>query len=143
MAPHRVGLSALKKSMRLASCKKTAEKHKRFFKTGPGDYAEGEIFLGISMPNLRALSKEFESKVTLKDACVLLRSEFHEERMMALLLMIQKFQFKNQCDRVKLEVFDQYVNHFNYINNNLKFWKNGHRQTISGLEGFQSSPPCT
>ena len=66
----------------------------RFFKTAPGQYGEGDIFLGIKVPTLRALVKKFPD-TSLKTISALLKSKFHEERLFALLLLIDFYQNTN------------------------------------------------
>lgn len=66
---------------------KTAAKHaQRFFKTGPGQYGEGDLFLGITVPVLRKLAKEHRN-IALDEAVELLQSPLHEVRLLALLIM--------------------------------------------------------
>lgn len=86
----------------------------RFFKTGPGEYGAGDRFLGIKVPTLRALAKQYrEAGLNVIEA--LLVSEFHEERVFALLLLMQ---FYNQgSDYYKTLAYELYLNHTNYINN--------------------------
>ncbi len=64
----------------------------RFFKTAPGQYGEGDKFLGIRVPVTRSLAKKFSNDVTLHDCDILLGSEWHEIRLVALLLMIKLAQ---------------------------------------------------
>ena len=70
--------------------KEKAQVLQRFFKTGPGEYGEGDIFLGIKVPELRKLAKEYEG-ITLEEAKQLLRSSIHEQRLLALLILIRNF----------------------------------------------------
>ena len=62
----------------------------RYFKTGPGEYGEGDTFLGIRVPVLRKLSREYET-LPLVQCRVLLRSRFHEARLLALLILVRRF----------------------------------------------------
>ena len=62
----------------------TASLHKRFFKTGPGEYGEGDLFRGIRVPVLRKLAKEYQS-LTLAETEGLLRSDYHEELLVLFL----------------------------------------------------------
>ena len=63
----------------------------KFFKTGPGEYGEGDKFLGIQVPQLRKLARQFRN-LALAETEQLLHSPFHEERLLALLIMILKYQ---------------------------------------------------
>ncbi len=86
----------------------------RYFKTGPGEYGEGDRFLGLRVPQVRKLAKEF-SAISLKDIQQLLRSAIHEERLLALLLMVQRFQRCGENEREKL--YRLYLASTRYINN--------------------------
>jgi 3-methyladenine DNA glycosylase AlkD len=85
-----------------------------FFKTGPGEYGEGDIFLGINVPTLRALSKEHD-KISLPEMVMLLKSAIHEERLLALLLLVRAFSKGDEAVRKK--IYDLYLKHTRYINN--------------------------
>jgi hypothetical protein len=67
--------------------KKRAQDLQRFFKTGPGEYGEGDDFWGIKVPELRKLAKEYQG-ITLKESKQLLKSPIHEQRLLALLIFI-------------------------------------------------------
>lgn len=84
----------------------------RFFKTGPGEYGEGDIFLGIRVPDLRKVAKEADA--TVDDALLLLRSPVHEERLVALLILIRLFSTGNEA--VKGRIFKAYLKHARFIN---------------------------
>ncbi len=91
-----------------------ARHSQRFFKTGPGQYGEGDLFLGIRVPKLRELAKEFIDS-PLSEARRLLRSAYHEERLFALLLLVQKFSGGNAA-RQKT-IYEMYLKNTRYINN--------------------------
>lgn len=63
----------------------------RFFKTGPGDYGEGDRFHGVRVPRIRQLVKKYKDAATLDDVRYLIASEYHEERLAALLLLIELY----------------------------------------------------
>lgn len=86
----------------------------RFFKTGPGEYGEGDRFLGIRVPVLRRKAKEF-SNTPLSETLRVFKSAFHEERLLALFLLVSKFS-KGQADQKK-EIYELYLKHTEYINN--------------------------
>jgi len=71
----------------------------RFFKTGPGEYGEGDVFLGIKVPPLRQLARACRDGTTIADMATLLQSPFHEERLLALLLLVQAFQRGSAAER--------------------------------------------
>ncbi|MDD5332085.1 MAG: DNA alkylation repair protein [Candidatus Nanoarchaeia archaeon] len=83
-----------------------------FFKTGKGQYGEGDIFLGIKVPDQRKLAKKY-SDLNLKDVQKLLESKIHEERLVALLILIIKYKKSEN----KKEIFDFYLKNTKNINN--------------------------
>lgn len=85
-----------------------------FFKTGPGQYGEGDVFLGITVPVLRKLAGEYPN-TSLETALTLLAHPFHEARLLALLLLIQAFRDGNNGR--KQEIFGAYLAHTRFINN--------------------------
>lgn len=87
----------------------------RFFKTGPGDYAEHDKFLGIRVPALRALLKECKSDISLEDCCSLLQNEWHEIRLFALLGMVELFQRGDE--KHKRATVSSFFKYKKYINN--------------------------
>lgn len=91
-----------------------AEHAQRFFKTGPGEYGAGDRFYGIRVPELRKVAKEFHD-LSLRETTKLLKSAYHEERLLALILMINKFQRTD--DRTRQQIFDTYLDHTRHINN--------------------------
>lgn len=93
---------------------KKAEVLQRFFKTGPCEYAEGDRFLGIQVPELRKLAKEY-ALVPLTETGKLLASPIHEERFLALLLMMNQYAKGNHAE--KTIVHDFYVQKVRFINN--------------------------
>lgn len=86
----------------------------RFFKTGPGQYGEGDVFIGIKVPFLRALSREFRS-LPLAEVESLLNSPIHEERHLALMVLV--LQVAKCDDAHRRVVFDLYLRNTKFINN--------------------------
>jgi 3-methyladenine DNA glycosylase AlkD len=76
----------------------------RFFKTGKGEYGEGDVFLGISVPEQRKIAKEFKD-ILLSDVENLLNSEIHEKRLIGLLILIEQYKktIKDEDERALLE----------------------------------------
>jgi len=91
-----------------------AEKVLYYFKTSKGEYAEGDRFLGIRMPVLREQVKKYKS-TPLTEITRLLKSGYHEERMFALLLLVQVFTSGDE--KTKSSVYQEYLKHTQYINN--------------------------
>ena len=87
-----------------------AASSKRFFKTGKGQYAEGDQFIGISMPDLRVLAKQFEV-MPHSEIQQLIASPIHEERMLAVIILTR--QYKQNAHAV----YQFYVDNLQYVNN--------------------------
>lgn len=104
----------IEKKLRKYSSKKKAATLKRFFKTGPGEYAEGDIFLGVKVPQIRKLAKEYIN-LGLKEVKKLLSSSIHEERLLALLILVLKYSGTNDIGRA--EIYQLYLDNTRYINN--------------------------
>ncbi|MFA5644384.1 MAG: DNA alkylation repair protein [Patescibacteria group bacterium] len=86
----------------------------RYFKTGKGEYGEGDIFLGISVVDQRKIIKEFLN-LSLLELQDLLNSKFHEFRLSALLILIQKYQLADEKEKKKIVRF--YLKNIRNINN--------------------------
>lgn len=85
-----------------------------FFKTGKGQYGEGDKFLGVVVPDTRRVAKKYK-ETSYKEITRLLESEYHECRLCALLMLVERFK-KVRADYRK-EIFDFYLSKTNYINN--------------------------
>lgn len=97
--------------------KKNLEKAKilqGFFKTGKGQYGEGDIFFGITVPESRKIAKEF-GELPLFDIEKLLESKIHEERVIALLILVDQFEIGDEKEQK--ECYDFYLDHTAWINN--------------------------
>jgi len=86
----------------------------RFFKTGKGEYGEGDVFLGLVVGEQRRLAKEFK-ELSLEEIQRLLDSEIHEKRLIGLLILIEKF--KKASEDLKKEIFEFYTKNSRRINN--------------------------
>ena len=87
-----------------------------FFKTGKGEYAEGDQFLGVVVPDSRKVVKEYWQKASLEDVREVLKPEFHEMRLVALLILVT--QFEKSKDLKEQEKFvNFYLKSTQYINN--------------------------
>ena len=91
-----------------------AERSKSFFKTGAGEYGEGDVFIGISVPDLRKVAAAYRT-LSLTEVDTLLHSQIHEERLLSLYILVLQFQ---QGDaQVKKEVYHHYLKHRKQVNN--------------------------
>jgi 3-methyladenine DNA glycosylase AlkD len=107
-------LQSIQKHIRILANPVIAEHSKRFFKTGPGEYAEGDVCLGVRVPVVRGIAKRFAA-TPLSVVFELLESEFHEERLLALIMMV------NRCNKGTSEehkvIYDHYLSHTHLVNN--------------------------
>lgn len=92
----------------------TAKHSKRFFKTGPGEYGEGDQFLGIRVPEIRKVARRFK-QLPLNETERLLKSGFHEERLCALIILATRA--KKADSKVKEQIYNLYLSNTIYINN--------------------------
>jgi 3-methyladenine DNA glycosylase AlkD len=102
-----------KKLNKLAN-KSKAKILRGFFKTDPGEYGEGDVFLGINVPVLRKIAAEYRD-ILLTEVKTLLKSKIHEERLLALLILVQKYSRGDVSERKR--IFDLYLKSTRYINN--------------------------
>ncbi len=111
---HMVTLKSLKKELKSKANSEIAKNLQRFFKTGPGEYGEGDIFLGLKVGGSREIAKKYQD-LSLKETEKLLHSKIHEERLVALLIFIHKFQTGKED--LKEKIFKLYLKNTKYINN--------------------------
>ena len=89
----------------------------RFFKTGPGQYGEGDIFLGIKVPTTRAVVKSYWKELTLNDLKECVINPYHEVRLAALLALVEMFSHSKKDSAFQKECVDFYLSHTDKINN--------------------------
>ena len=109
-------LAGLKTTLRTMADAEYAVTASSFFKTGKGEYGEGDIFIGIRVPALRETARQFTG-VPLADIEKLSLSKIHEERMIALLLLVHRFKRAKRSPETQEEIFDWYMSHTSGINN--------------------------
>lgn len=107
-------LAEIRSALRKLADPEKAEVLGRFFKTGPGEYGEGDRFLGITVPKIRGLVRESRG-APLGVARDLLHSPIHEERLLGLLLLVDRYRRGDGDDRER--VYRLYVRSFPRINN--------------------------
>ena len=86
----------------------------KYFKTGKGEYGEGDVFLGLRVPTIRNIAKKFNT-LSIDEAKEFLQSPYHEERLFALFVLIDLFKKAKEKDRKK--IYDLYLKNTNFINN--------------------------
>lgn len=107
-------LAALRSELRGHASPTKAKLLARFFKTGPGQYGEGDVFLGVMVPQTRTVVRRFAG-LPMEDIATLLESEYHEERLCALLLLVRRFERGDAVERARVYRF--YLRNLDRVNN--------------------------
>ncbi len=109
----------LKKELRKYTSPKRKSANEWFFKTHKGDYGYGDRFIGVSMPNIRNIAKQSKD-VSLDEIKKLISSKIHEERMLAIVLLVNQFKEsqKNPVNKTQgKKIYDFYLKNTKHINN--------------------------
>lgn len=93
----------------------TAANRTRFFKAGPGEYGEGDLFRGLTVPQTRTLDKKYRKSISLEEAETLLTSPYHEDRLLALFFMV--YLYGSGSVEQKEMVFRSYLANTKFVNN--------------------------
>ncbi|HJQ12246.1 MAG TPA: DNA alkylation repair protein [Gemmatimonadaceae bacterium] len=107
-------LTAVRRDIRALGSAERSKHSLRFFRTGPGEYGEGDKFLGLTVPEMRAIAKRHRD-LAHDDVLKLLQSEWHEERLVALVLLVEAFQ-RGDDDR-RARIHRAYLANTKRINN--------------------------
>jgi 3-methyladenine DNA glycosylase AlkD len=107
-------VQVIQRRLRHFATKEKASILQRFFKTGPGQYGEGDRFLGVTVPRIRQVVKE-HGDVPLAEAQKLLRSPWHEDRLCGLLILVGRFERGD--DVLRRKVYTLYLKNARFINN--------------------------
>ena len=108
-------LAVIRARVRPLADARIADASRRFFKTGPGEYGHGDRFLGIRVPTLRKLAREFRA-APVAVALALLRSPLHEERLLALLILVTGYVRGTPAEQQR--IYEQYLKHVpKHVNN--------------------------
>ena len=92
------------------------EKLAKYFQVAPGGYGNGDKFMGVRVPNQRAVSKKYFKIISLEDLSKLMSSEFHEQRLTGVFMLVLKFE-KEKDEVRRKELVGFYLNHLEYMNN--------------------------
>ena len=109
-----ITITALKKELKAAGNKDKSDILQRFFKTGKGEYAEGDKFLGVTVPLQRKIAQKYKT-LSLKKISSLLKENVHEYRLTAVFILVALYA-KQKDEKVQKEIVDFYLNHIHRIN---------------------------
>ena len=107
-------LNELIKELQEHASEEKAELYQRFFKTGKGEYGEGDVFIGLTMPQQREIAKKYLN-LSLAKISELLKSKIHEHRMTGLIILVSKYKKASEEDRAN--IFNFYLRNTKNINN--------------------------
>jgi len=110
-----ISLELLKRELKTLGSLDKAKILQYFFKTKPGQYGAGDVFLGVTVPLVRQVAKKY-SNLKLSEVSLLLKSKFHEFRLTALLILVLKYEKATDL-KTKKEIVDFYLKHSFWINN--------------------------
>lgn len=108
---------SIKKDLKKASDKEYAKQTAYFFKTGKGQYGEGDIFIGVRTPDIGAIVRAYYKDADMTDIDTLISSPIHEERASGAAILVQKFTSKKATDSEKKKYFDYYIKNGDRFNN--------------------------
>lgn len=109
-----IEINNLKEELKRYTDKEKAEFLPRFFKSGPGDYGEGDVFIGVTVPNQRKVARKFKN-LSLQDIESLLNEDVHEYRLTALIILV--YQFEKSKEDSKRVIVDFYLENADRVNN--------------------------
>jgi 3-methyladenine DNA glycosylase AlkD len=107
-------LNEVRQALKAAADPTKAAFYPRFFKAGKGEYAEGDKFLGVTVPKQRQIAKQYRA-LSINDALKLLRGPWHEERLTALLILVNKFRSGSYNEQSK--IYNSYLTNTRFVNN--------------------------
>ena len=107
-------LKELRREIKTLSSREASKTMQWFFKTGKGEYGEGDVFVGLKVPTQRKLAREFRD-LSFSDLKLLLNSTVHEERLIALLILVDNY--RRGDEQAKEEIFSFYLKNRKGINN--------------------------
>jgi 3-methyladenine DNA glycosylase AlkD len=110
----RLSANEIRKTIRRLGNAERAELSQRYFKTGPGEYGEGDIFLGLNAKQIHGLTKEYQLMAT-EEVLQLLQSAIHDERAIAVLILVRAFAKGDEAKK-KL-IYELYLQQTRFINN--------------------------
>ncbi|MBB6326913.1 3-methyladenine DNA glycosylase AlkD [Algoriphagus iocasae] len=88
----------------------------RFFKAGPGEYGEGDKFLGVKVPEQRKIAKSVFKEISLNEIGILMKDDYHEVRLTGVMILVYRYE-KLKSDEERKELVDFYLDHLPWVNN--------------------------
>ena len=88
----------------------------RFFKTGPGEYGEGDLFWGVTVPDQRQIAKQFFKEISLEELTRLIQHPVHEVRLTGLLALVYRYE-KTRSESEQKEQVNFYLSQLDFVNN--------------------------
>jgi len=108
-------IEKIKDDFSKVSSKDRADHSARFFKTGKGQYSEGDLFLGVSNPDTHAIADRYKKEISIKDTIYFLRHGIHEYRLFA--LDVFKYKYKKGDKKEQKKIVNVYLDNREYVNN--------------------------
>lgn len=108
------GVSEVRRALAALGSAERATAAARYFKTGKGEYGEGDVFLGVPVPQQRKVARAFAA-LPLPDVRALLKSKRHEERLTALMILVRQYERGDEAEQRAR--YDLYLRHTKWVNN--------------------------
>ena len=109
-----MNIYGVRAELRMCSSEQKAQGLRKFFKTGPGEYGEGDVFIGVKVPELRMIAREC-GELDEEDVIGLFHSKIHEERMLALIILVGRFEKGDK--KIRKKIYKMYLENARYVNN--------------------------
>jgi 3-methyladenine DNA glycosylase AlkD len=109
-------MNKIQQELKKKSDPKRAKNLQWFFKTGPGQYGEGDIFIGVTMPEIRKIVLNYYSNYTFSEISSLIYSQIHEERMAGFLVILEKYK-KSKSKKEKRQLISYLLKNRKQLNN--------------------------
>lgn len=109
-----INASVIVKELKKCGTPARAKASSWYFKTGKGEYGYGDVFFGVTVPQMRQIAKKYKD-LNLKEIENLLKNKVHECRLTGLLILVQKYEEGDEAERSRIAKF--YLSHTKYINN--------------------------
>jgi 3-methyladenine DNA glycosylase AlkD len=111
-----MAVERIKSTLQALADPEIAQHSRRFFKSGPGEYAEGDKFYGIRVPEQRKLAKKFAKDFDLASLSLLIKDDYHEARLTGVLILVLQYQ-KAKTEAEQKALVDFFLEHRDWVNN--------------------------